>query len=199
MGNKTGWLRPPTVESGQRLFLWTFGNRDLRKVSHSCCLLGLWPTDILCLPNQVAFWAPREEYTTHVLRDPLALCCFSQHRQVMDPSIGVLTTPLLSRAVAGASVGLVLPQGQEWGTWHPRDRHFPVTVCPMGFSCSPGWVLGPSELEAGFKPHFLHSSSRLPRWLASSSFYLHPHLRKTRSRHVCTLGPGLPLSVPAAS
>lgn len=103
----------------------------------------------------------------------------------------------------GASVGLVLPQGQEWGTRHPRDRHFPATVCPMGFSCSPGWVLGPSELEAGFKPPFLHSSSHssscLPRWQASSSFYLHPHLRKTRSRHVCTLGPGLPLSVPAAS
>lgn len=46
---------------GQRLFLWTFGNTDLRKSHiHSWCPLGLWPTDTLCLVNQVTFWASRE-------------------------------------------------------------------------------------------------------------------------------------------
>lgn len=78
----------------------------------------------------------------------------------MDPSTGALTPPppSLEYGCGRGFCWVSPPSGPGAETWHPRDRavstHFLVTVCPRGFSCSPGWVLGLSEPEAGFNPPF---------------------------------------------
>lgn len=78
----------------------------------------------------------------------------------MDPSTGALTPtpPSLEYGCGRGFCWVSPPSGPGVETWHPRDRvvstHFLVTVCPRGFSCSPGWVLGPLEPEAGFNTPF---------------------------------------------
>lgn len=170
-------------------------------------LLGLWSTDTLCLLDQVGFRASRIDRVYHphspgpfssLLLLPVLLGHGPKHWGSDPPA-----PPSLEYGCGRGFCWVSPPSGPGAETWHPRDRavstHFLVTVCPRGFSCSPGWVLGPSEPEAGFNPPFSRSSSCLPRGQSFSSPHLCPHLRKTRSRYICTLGPGLPLSAPAAS
>lgn len=62
-------------------------------------------------------------------------------------------------------------------------------------------VLGPSEPEAGLKARLSPNRSS-SCWQESAGAFCpspSPPPRKTRSRLVCALGPGLPLSAPAAS
>lgn len=81
-------------------------------------LLGLWSTDTLCLPDQVGFRASRIDRVYHphspgpfssLLLLPILLGHGPKHWGSDPPS----RPRLLSMAVAGASVGSVLPQGQE--------------------------------------------------------------------------------------
>lgn len=76
------------------------------------------------------------------------------------------------------------------GCQHP----LPCRCLPKGLQLQPR--LGPALLRTGSgvqNPPF----SQLAGVLHHLTFTL--HLRKARSRNVCTLGPGLPLSAPAAS